>query len=159
MKVYIKSSDLTAKEPHVVARYSDDTEVPPDAHPGTIMLTLPNHLIVGRGTPQTPMVTLAPNWRDVAGKDVMRGEAERRAESAFPLAQRVAVLNYLLRDVLTHGTDVTKWPSDAQHRLAESQRLWRYVSELETRAARAPAELNVNPALDSNWPTLAAAPQ
>jgi hypothetical protein len=111
MKVFFKSSP-TGKSPVVVATYSDDADVPPNAHgPGVQMVEAPQDLLtIEREEDGTPLMTLPPDWRTRL-KD-------------FKSDSPVATMRELIGYILSEGADPSKWTADAKQRLEKIKKGW-----------------------------------
>jgi hypothetical protein len=153
MKVFIRTSELSGSEPPtVIAFYDDNADIAPDAHgPGTTVLTLPGK-VLDRDPEYRRPPRLARDWRDRAGSLPVEAEANRRVEDVLPAADQAATLHELVDLIIKHGTDVSKWPTDAKNRKAEIDEAWTYVRGVRSRARSlksAPPDL----ASDKAWPT------
>ena len=138
-----------------MAIYEDRIPIKPDAHQGAIMLTIPDALVGMRQVEpgvDINVFTLAKTWRNGAGIAAFRGEADRRIEEAFPDSEQQAANREVTGFILQYGADSSKWPQEAKARQIELDQKWKYIEEINRRAAKAPAKLTGNPHSDRNWP-------
>jgi hypothetical protein len=159
MKVFIRSSEIGEDSPTVIATYNDDIDVPSNAHgEGTTMLTVPRSAIIpspdatiaGRLAAVPPK--LISGWRERAGQTIAEGEAKRRIDDVLPSSDQLITLHELIALSLQHGTDVSKWPTDAKNRKAEIDDAWNYVRAVKERA-RSRGPISGDPTNDRSWPT------
>jgi hypothetical protein len=156
MKVFIRSSALSNPKPQVVAYYEDNADVPETAHgPGMTILHVPPNAVLYESMPDSsmpdPMPKLVPNWRELAGKSIAAGEAQRRIKAALPPEEQIATLRELIGFIIDYGLDVSTWPTEAKTRKAKIYDLWNYIDAIKQHAqsfTSAPAD----PMNDKIWP-------
>ena len=150
MKVFIRTSELSAKKPNVVAFYPDSTDIGDDAHgDGMTVLILPQAVVTAD---RLGMIFLDESWRERAGSLPVDAEAKRRIDEAFTVSEQVEALRDLVQFLIEHGADVSNWPADAKERKALLDERWRYIDEVRERArahGRAPP---FDPSSDKAWP-------
>jgi hypothetical protein len=151
MKVFVRTSELHGKKPVVLAFYRDETEVNEKAHgDGITILRLPMNALVR--DPIDKLFYLAEDWRQRAGPSMLDAEARRRIEEVLPIPEQISTLREMFDNIIKHGTDQAKWPSDARKRKTEIDELWNYVAAVKERArAHAPTILR-DPSSDKVWP-------
>lgn len=173
MKIFIRASQMSDKNPQVVASYSSDSPVAADAHPDTIMLEVPELVLVqapmphlayspiqgdraARSSspppPHEPFPRLPDGWREKLADPILQAEAKRRIDEVLPPLDQVATLHEMIDLILRYGVDSSSWPAEAKDRKAEIDDAWRYLHQVKERV-RSLRALPANPASDRNWPT------
>jgi hypothetical protein len=152
MKVFIRTSELTSDKPHVIAFYPDGSNIKNDAHgTGLTVLTVPD-TVLAQGDAADPIPKLIKDWRTRAGSVIVESEAKRRIDEALSSIDRFTTLREVIEFVVQHGSDVSKWPSEAKARKAEIDELWRYLGEIRERARAHASVIPHDPGSDKVWP-------
>jgi hypothetical protein len=157
VQVFVRSTDIGATNPLVIACYPESRQVPPDTHgEGMSVYVLPVEAI------QQPVVddpnsirapVLVDNWQSISGLTPLMAEASRRANEAFSLPERLASLHHTIEGVMKYGTDLSKWPLDMRQRKADFDEKWKYVEQINERVRAHAASHPHDLSSDKAWPT------
>jgi hypothetical protein len=93
---------------------------------------------------------LASTWRNDWGP-VVNAEANRRIELVFPDYKQRNHTARVQDSITKYGADTSIWPQGEKDFKAESDRGWRYVSDVRA-AANSFTAMPVDPTADSIWP-------
>jgi hypothetical protein len=154
VQVFVRSSDVGAANPVVVATYPESRQVSNDTHgQGMSVYILPTEAIKQPSAGSPP--TLVDNWQSLPGVMLMATtkEAARRVEETFPTSEQIASLHQTNEDLMRYGTDLSKWPLDARQRKADSDEKWKYVNEVNERVRAHTASPPHDLSSDKAWPT------
>ena len=140
----------SAQDPVLVrAYYGNGIVVSMDfAGPDCTLLVLADNLI--KEDRDNFRTILVPNWRDDY-KPVVNAEAARRINLVFPEYKQRNYTAHYQDNITKYGADATTWPANEQTFKAESDRGWKYVSDVRT-ASNAWTAMPVDPTADSIWP-------
>jgi len=150
-QVFVRSTDIGATNPLVIAMYPDTRPVDTTTHgPGMSIYTLPMEAIQQPSEATGRMPVLVDNWQTMIITTQM---ASTLVNSAFALSAQIESLHQTTEDMLKYGADVSKWPLDARQRKQQNDEKWKYVDQVYARAK----ELAVAPTSaigsDKAWPT------
>jgi hypothetical protein len=151
MKIFIRTSSLGEKAPHILASYPADSPITADSHgPEMTMLEVPN--LGFSKAPNETFPRLPEDWRERLSESILEMEAKKRINDVLSPLEQMTTLHELINLIMRHGTDVSQWPDNAKTRKAEIDDAWNYVREIRTRA-QAMRSLPPNPTSDQHWPT------
>jgi hypothetical protein len=152
VQVFIKSEELGAANPSVIAYYPTDRAVPKNTHgEGMSVYVLPSEAIkqpsYGGGGP-----TLVDNWQNYLPVS-LTSEAALRIEGTFPLSEQVASLHQTIEYMQKYGADPSKWPLDARQQEAALDPKWDYVDAVNESAKKYATARPYDLSSDKVWPT------
>jgi hypothetical protein len=153
MKIFVRTNDLTAERPTVIAAYTDDTVIADNAHgDGMTILSLPKEVIRNPETFGSGMLFLSPDWRERAGSMPVEGEAKRRIDDVFTIYDRLNALQDMIDAITTHGADASRWPPEARKCKTAFDEQRKYITEVRDRLRQHIAAPPRDPSGEKLWP-------
>jgi hypothetical protein len=157
VQVFIRSTDVGATNPLVIACYPESRQVESDTHgPGMSVYVVPVEAIQQPVLDDPSNVARAPmlvdNWQSISGMTPLMAEASRRVNEAFSLSERLASVHHTMEGVMKYGTDLSKWPLDMRQRKADFDEKWKYVEQINERVRAHAASNPQDLSSDKAWP-------
>ena len=150
-QVFIRSTDVGATNPLVIAMYPETRPVPNDTHgAGLSVYVLPMEAIKQPDESTGRMPALVDNWQSLIVPGSM---ATMKVNETFALSAQIESLYQTTEDTLKYGADLSKWPLEARQRKQAADEKWKYVSEVNARAREHAAAPSHALGSDKAWPT------
>jgi hypothetical protein len=153
VQVFIRSSEVGATNPLVIACYPESRPVPSDTHgEGMSVYIVPVEAIQQpqAGDQSLRMPMLVDNWQSMVSVTAV---AAMRIGASFTVAEQIVSLHQMLDYIQSYGADPSKWPLEPRQHKAELDAKWKYVDAVnaaaEAHAAARPHDLSS----DKVWPT------
>ncbi len=145
VQVFVPRAALRQDGPiSLLALYDPPADLAPDAHgDNATALVLPESAVAGH--------LLVRNWRDHISVAI-KAEASRRILAIMPQYKQLDFLAEVVVNLISLGTDTSRWPAEAQARLQNGIARWQYAQAVRARSDELEAHPPADPTEDAIWP-------